>query len=94
MRLAADLRTAVLQAAFKGELTQRVDGDTPILETLKLIHIEKDKLIAKGKIKTERPLPKITSQLLPDNGRAAGRCAPQKAGPARPHWRRGLHPQT
>lgn len=65
MRLAADLRTAVLQAAFKGELTQRVDGDTPILETLKLIHIEKDKLIAKGKIKTERPLPKITNDDLP-----------------------------
>ena len=65
MRLAADLRVAVLQAAFKGELTQRVDDDTPILETLKLIRIEKDDLIAKGKIKAEKPLPEITDDDLP-----------------------------
>ena len=65
MRLAADLRAAVLQAAFKGELTQRVDDDTPILETLKLIRIEKDDLIAKGKIKAEKPLPEISDDELP-----------------------------
>ena len=65
MKLAADLKAAVLQAAFKGELTHREEGDTPIIETLRVIRSEKDKLIAKGKVKKEKPLPEIENSELP-----------------------------
>lgn len=48
-----NLRDAVLQAAFKGEMTERMRSDTPIEDTLSCIREEKEKLIALGKAKKE-----------------------------------------
>ena len=65
MRLAADLRAAVLQAALKGDLTQRISSDTPIDNTLSQIQTEKESLITSGRIKKEKPLPEIGSSEIP-----------------------------
>lgn len=54
-----------MQAAFKGELTQRRDDDTPIVETLKQIRIEKELLIEAGKIKGQKALSQITEKEIP-----------------------------
>ena len=65
MTLAADLKAAVLQAALKGELTERICTDTPICETLKQIQEEKRCLLSTGKIKEEKPLPEIDDSEIP-----------------------------
>ena len=54
MKLAEDLRKAVLQAAMQGKLTKQLKSDSSVDELLKKIADEKAKLIAEGKIKKER----------------------------------------
>ena len=65
MRLAEDLRAAIIQAALKGELTERICTDTPVSETLNQIQEEKRYLISTGKIKKEKPLPEIDDSEIP-----------------------------
>ena len=59
------LRKSILQQAVQGKLTERDLSDEPAVELLKHIRIEKNKLIAEGKIKKENPLPPITEDDFP-----------------------------
>lgn len=59
------LRKSILQQAVQGKLTERDPADEPASELLKRICVEKAKLIAKGKIKKEKPLPPITDEEKP-----------------------------
>ena len=54
------LRKYILQQAVQGKLTERDPADEPASELLKRINSEKEALIKAGKIKKEKPLPKIT----------------------------------
>ncbi|HOE43356.1 MAG TPA: restriction endonuclease subunit S, partial [Rhodoferax sp.] len=53
------LEQAILQLAVRGLLVPQDPQDEPASELLKKIRAEKDKLIAEGKIKRDKPLPPI-----------------------------------
>lgn len=59
------MKSSILQAAIQGRLTEQLpeDGDARVL--LKEIMAEKERLIKDGKIKKEKPLPKITEDEIP-----------------------------
>ena len=59
------LRKSILQQAVQGKLTERDPADEPASELLKRIKAEKEALIKAGKIKKEKPLPKITEDDKP-----------------------------
>lgn len=59
------LRKSILQQAVQGKLTERDQADEPASELLKRIKTEKEALIKSGKIKKEKPLPKITEDEKP-----------------------------
>ena len=63
--IADKLRKAILQAGIKGKLTKQLPEDGNARELLAFIQAEKDKLIAEGKIKKEKQLPKITEDEIP-----------------------------
>lgn len=65
MVLAQDLRQAVLQAALQGKLTEQLETDGNVDELLKIIQVEKEKLIANKKLKKENPLPEIHDEEIP-----------------------------
>ena len=65
MKLAEDLKKAVLQAAMQGKLTKQLESDSSVDELLKKIADEKLKLIEEGKIKKEKPLAEITEEEIP-----------------------------
>ena len=65
MKLADDLRRAVLQAAIQGKLTQQLDSDGTAEDLLKEIRAEKERLIAEGKMKPEKPLKPIADDEKP-----------------------------
>ena len=65
MRICDDLRQAVLQAAIQGKLTKQLAEDGDAKDLLKLIAAEKAQLIKEGKIKKEKPLPKISPDEIP-----------------------------
>lgn len=65
MKLAEDLKKAVLQAAMQGKLTKQLESDSSVDELLKKIADEKAKLIEEGKIKKEKPLAEITEEEIP-----------------------------
>ena len=73
MKLAEDLKKAVLQAAMQGKLTKQLKTDSSVDELLKKIAEEKAKLIAEGKIKKDttkagasgRALAEITEDEIP-----------------------------
>ena len=65
MKLAEDLKKAVLQAAMQGKLTKQLESDSSVDELLKKIAEEKAKLIAEGKIKKEKPLSEIKDEEIP-----------------------------
>lgn len=54
MKLAEDLKKAVLQAAMQGKLTEQLKSDSSVDELLKNIGEEKAKLIEEGKIKKRK----------------------------------------
>jgi type I restriction enzyme S subunit len=54
------LRQAILQLAVQGKLAPQDPNDEPGSELLKRIKAEKERLIAEGKIKKQKPLPPIT----------------------------------
>ena len=66
MKLAEDLKKAVLQAAMQGKLTKQLESDSSVDELLKKIAEEKAKLIAEGKIKkTEKFTGPLTEEEYP-----------------------------
>ena len=73
MKLAEDLKKAVLQAAMQGKLTKQLESDSSVDELLKNIADEKAKLIEEGKIKKDttkagasgRALAEITEDEIP-----------------------------
>ncbi|MDK9703281.1 MAG: restriction endonuclease subunit S [Sulfuritalea sp.] len=59
------LQQTLLQLAVKGRLVPQNPKDEPAAELLKRIRAEKDRLIAEGKIKRDKPLPSIVEVELP-----------------------------
>ena len=59
------LKQTLLQLAVMGKLVPQDPNDEPARELLKRIRAEKDKLIAKGKIKKDKPLPPISDEEKP-----------------------------
>ena len=59
------LKKSVLQAAIQGKLTEQLSTDGDAKDLLKKIREEKSKLIAEGKIKSEKSLPPITAEEIP-----------------------------
>ena len=60
-----DLEQTILQLAVRGLLVPQNPQDEPANELLKKIRLEKDKLIAEGKIKRDKPLPPIAGEAQP-----------------------------
>lgn len=67
MKICDALRQAVLQAAIQGKLTTQRKEDGDARELLKLIAVEKDKLIKDNKIRKDRHLPVISEVEIPFN---------------------------
>ena len=66
MKLAEDLKKAVLQAAMQGKLTKQLETDSSVDKLLKKISDEKAKLIEEGKIKkTEKFTGPLTEEEYP-----------------------------
>ncbi len=63
--IAERLRKSVLQAAIQGKLTQQLPEDGDARDLLKQIQLEKEKLIAEGKLRKEKELPAITEDEKP-----------------------------
>lgn len=61
----ARLRELILTLAVQGKLVAQDASDEPASELLKKIRAEKDRLIAEGKIKKDKPLPAITEDEKP-----------------------------
>ncbi|WP_143707476.1 hypothetical protein [Uliginosibacterium sp. TH139] len=59
------LDATLLQLAVRGKLVLQDSADEPASELLKQIRAEKDRLIAEGKIKRDKPLPPITDDEKP-----------------------------
>ena len=61
----ARLRELILTLAVQGKLVAQDASDEPASELLKKIRAEKERLIAEGKIKKDKPLPAITEDEKP-----------------------------
>ena len=61
----ARLRELILTLAVQGKLVQQDPGDEPASVLLKKIRVEKDRLIAEGKIKRDKPLAEIADEEKP-----------------------------
>jgi len=61
----ARLRELILTLAVQGKLVAQDASDEPASELLKKIRAEKDRLIAEGKIKKDKPLAEITEEEKP-----------------------------
>lgn len=61
----ARLRELILTLAVQGKLVAQDPSDEPAYELLKKIRAEKERLIAEGKIKKDKPLPEITDEEKP-----------------------------
>ncbi|RZB34825.1 MAG: type I restriction enzyme, S subunit [Desulfobacteraceae bacterium Eth-SRB1] len=59
------LRQAILQLAVQGKLAPQDPNDEPASELLKRIKAEKEKLIAEGKLKKQKPLSPIAEDEIP-----------------------------
>lgn len=60
-----DIKASLLQAAMQGKLTKQLSEDGSAEDLLEEIKAEKEKLIAKGKIKKQKPLAPITDDEIP-----------------------------
>jgi len=61
----AHLRELILTLAVQGKLVPQDASDEPASELLKKIRVEKDRLIAEGKIKRDKPLVEIADEEKP-----------------------------
>lgn len=59
------LEQTILQLAVRGLLVEQEPSDEPASELLKKIRTEKDRLIAEGVIKSDKPLPAISDEEKP-----------------------------
>jgi type I restriction enzyme S subunit len=59
------LEQTILQLAVRGVLAPQDPNDEPASELLEQIHAEKDRLVADGKMKRDKPLPMITDDDKP-----------------------------
>lgn len=59
------LEQTILQLAVRGLLVPQESNDEPASDLLKQIRTEKDRLIAEGKVKRDKPLPAITEDDKP-----------------------------
>ena len=59
------LKQTILQLAVMGKLVSQDPNDEPASELLKKIAVEKEKLLKEGKIKKEKPLPRVGDQEEP-----------------------------
>ena len=59
------LRELILTLAVQGKLMPQDSNDEPASELLKKIRTEKDRLIAEGKIKRDKPLVEIAEEEQP-----------------------------
>lgn len=59
------IKNSILQAAIQGKLTDRHPEDGDAHDLLEEIQAEKEKLIAEGKLKKQKPLPPITEEEIP-----------------------------
>ena len=60
-----DVKASLLQAAMQGKLTKQLPEDGNAEDLLEEIKAEKEKLIAEGKIKKQKPLAPITDDEIP-----------------------------
>ena len=60
-----DIKASLLQAAMQGKLTEQLPEDGGAEELLNQIKAEKEKLIAEGKIKKQKPLAPIADDEIP-----------------------------
>ena len=60
-----DMKSALLQAAMQGKLTEQLPDDGDAADLLKQIAAEKARLIKEGKIRKEKPLPEISPDEVP-----------------------------
>lgn len=60
-----DIKASLLQAAMQGKLTKQLPEDGNAEDLLEKIKAEKEKLIAEGKIKKQKPLAPITDDEIP-----------------------------
>ena len=63
----AHLKSRILDLAVRGKLTEQRPEDGSAAELLGRVREEKQRLIAEGKIKKEKPLPEITEDEKPFN---------------------------
>jgi type I restriction enzyme S subunit len=61
----ARLRELILSLAVRGRLVPQDPNDEPTCVLLQRIRAEKDRLLAEGKIKRDKPLPRITDEEQP-----------------------------
>lgn len=62
---AQDLKNSILQLAMRGKLVEQRTEEGTAKELIVQIGIEKERLIKEGKIRKEKPLPKITEEEIP-----------------------------
>lgn len=65
LSLVKQLRQAFLREAMKGKLVAQNPTDEPATELLAKIKAEKEQLIKEGKLKKQKPLPKIAEEEVP-----------------------------
>ena len=61
----ARMKSSLLLAAMRGELTEREEGDGDARDLLKTIEREKKRLIKEKKLKREKPLPPVAEEDVP-----------------------------
>jgi len=61
----AELKKTILTLAMQGKLVPQDPNDPPASELLEEIQVEKERLIAEGKIKKQKELPAIESEEIP-----------------------------
>lgn len=59
------MKNSLLQAAIQGKLTEQLPSDGDARDLIRKIRTEKAKLLAKKKIKAEKPLPPVTDDEIP-----------------------------
>lgn len=62
---AQDLKNSILQLAMQGKLVEQRIEEGSAKELIEQIRIEKERLSEEGKIRKEKPLPKISEEEIP-----------------------------
>ena len=65
LQFESKLKNSILQAAMQGKLTEQLPEDGDAHDLLEEIQADKEKLIAEGKLKKQKPLSPITEEEIP-----------------------------